>query len=187
MKDLQVPCAVLVSGIQAAGKSTIGRLLAERFSKGAFLDGDWMRQLIVTGRADMRANPSEEAIRQLHLRYRNGTQVIDNLVAAGFTAIHAETVLEDGLSNYPEWVKSRPLRIVLLAPDPETVMEREMTRGSRAYDKWMTDGKSFEDAVRQFHEWVERTPRIGLRIDSTDQTPDETVENILARWDVALV
>jgi thymidylate kinase len=187
MKDSQDPCAVLVSGIQAAGKSTIGRSLAERFPKGAFLDGDWMRKLIVTGRADMKADPSEEAIRQLHLRYRNGTQLIDNLVASGFTAIHGETVLEDGLSSYPGWVKSRPLRIVLLTPDPKTVMEREIARGSRAYEKWMIDGRSFEDAVRQFHEWVQRTPKIGLRVDSTDQTPDETVENILARWDEAVV
>lgn len=34
------PIAVLVTGIQAAGKSTVGRLLAERFQRGTFIDGD---------------------------------------------------------------------------------------------------------------------------------------------------
>ncbi|MGH9199279.1 MAG: hypothetical protein ACRD1T_26565 [Acidimicrobiia bacterium] len=31
--------AVLVTGIQAAGKSTVGQLLAERFDHGAFIEG----------------------------------------------------------------------------------------------------------------------------------------------------
>lgn len=179
--------AVLVTGTQASGKSTVGHLLAEQFPRGAFLDGDVMRKLIVTGRADMTADPSDEAVSQLHLRYRNGGLVIDNLVAAGFTTIHGETVLEDGLIRYTEWVKSRPLRVVLLTPDPRAVVERELARGSGAYKKWMTDGKSLDQAVEQFHEWVERTPKIGIRVDSTGQTPGETVQEILRRWHEALV
>ena len=44
---------MLVTGIQAAGKSTVGRILAERFERGAFVEGDLMWKLIVSGRVDM--------------------------------------------------------------------------------------------------------------------------------------
>ena len=88
------PSAVLVTGVQAAGKSTVGRLLAERFEYSAFIEGDDMWRLIVRGRVDMSPDPDPEAIRPFELRLKHGAMLVDSLVDAGFTAVHADLVFE---------------------------------------------------------------------------------------------
>ena len=41
----------VISGISAAGKSTVARLLAGRFERGACVPGDAIREMMVSGRA----------------------------------------------------------------------------------------------------------------------------------------
>ena len=43
---------IVVTGIQAAGKSTIAQALAERLERSVHLRGDVFRRMIVSGRAD---------------------------------------------------------------------------------------------------------------------------------------
>lgn len=52
---------------------------------------------------------------------------------------------------------------------------------------WMSNEADLEQAVRSFQQWLEATPRMGLWIDSSAQTAEETVDEILARWDEALI
>jgi adenylylsulfate kinase-like enzyme len=40
---------IIVTGIQAAGKPTVSRLLAERFSRGVHVEGDVLQKMIVSG------------------------------------------------------------------------------------------------------------------------------------------
>ena len=54
----------------AAGKSTTAEALALKLDKCVHLRGDVFRRMIASGREEMSAAPSEEAVRQLHLRYR---------------------------------------------------------------------------------------------------------------------
>lgn len=179
--------AVLITGIQAAGKSTVGRMLARRFPRGAFIEGDLMRQLIVSGGKDVTPDMGPEALRQVHLRYRNGALLVDSLVSAGFTAVHVDIIVQQDLMWYTQLVRSRPLRIIVLTPDPKVVVQRELARGTDAYSDWEGDESSLEDAVREFQKYLEQAPRIGLWIDSSHQSPEETVDEILSRWDEAVV
>lgn len=174
----------LITGAQAAGKSTVGRLLAERFDRGAFVEGDVMWKLIVSGNEDMRIPPTDEALRQLTLRYRNGAMLADSLFENGFTAVHSDIIMEHGLPLYVEMVRNRPLYIVMLSPSIETVVERERGRGSNAYRDW----DSIEEGVEAFYEWIDNTDRIGLWVDSSGQTPEQTVDEIMERvWDEGAV
>jgi chloramphenicol 3-O-phosphotransferase len=174
----------LVTGAQAAGKSTVGRLLAQRFDRAAFVEGDLMWKLIVSGNVDMGpVPPPAEAVRQYELRLRNGALLVDAFHHSGFAAVHSDIVIEDWLPRYLEMVTGRPLYVVMLRPSPDVVLAREQARGSNAY----RDYESVEQGVMDFCAAVDRTLRIGLWVESSDQTPDETVDEILERvWDTAI-
>ena len=47
------PHIIMITGIMAAGKSTVAQQLAERLPKSVHLRGDVFRRMIVSGRAEM--------------------------------------------------------------------------------------------------------------------------------------
>ena len=178
---------ILVTGLQAAGKSTIGARLAARCERAAFIEGGMLWKMVVSGREDMSADPSPEARGQYELRVRNGALLADSFSRAGITSVHADFVIGDNLARYTEWVTTRPLRIVMLTPRLDVVMQRESGRSTDVYRSWIAAEGSMGAAVERFSSWLDETPRLGLWIDTSDQSPDETVDHILAKWDDALV
>ncbi|NUS08325.1 MAG: AAA family ATPase [Nonomuraea sp.] len=169
---------VLITGISAAGKSTVAQALAERLPRSAHVRGDAFRRMVVGGRADMTPDLADESVRQLHLRYRIAAQTADLYAEAGFTAIVQDVTLGADLETFIKYVTTRPLRVVVLAPDPAAVERRERGRAKTGYATWTI--AQLDAALR------DETPRIGLWLDTSDQTPDETVDEILARADEAL-
>lgn len=175
------PAVVVVSGIQAAGKTTVGRMLAERLPRAAFVDGDVLARMVVAGHEPMSGQASASAVRQLFLRYRQAALLADTFWNAGFTAVVADNIYgEDDLLWFIEQLQARPVILAMLVPQTRAVVERELSRASGAYRGWMGDG-GLEAAVAQFQSFIVETPRIGLWLDTTGQTPDETVNTILSR------
>ena len=77
-----------------------------------------------------------------------------------------------------EDLKDQPFVFVMLARALDVVKRRELGRGTRLWEAWAW----VDDEIR------DRTRRIGLWIDSSEQTPDETVDEILRRcWTEGLV
>lgn len=175
------PRAVLVIGAQAAGKSTVGRLLAGRFARGALIEGDQLWQMVVAGREDMSDPPSDEARRQLAMRYRHGALLAASFVAAGFVAVHVDNIYGADVIGYLESIET-PRSLVVLCPRPDVIERRERSRGTSSYDGWTTAGRPLIDAIRQFDAWLRETPPLGLWLDSSDMTADETTDEILRRW-----
>ncbi len=168
---------LLVTGAQASGKSTVGRLVAGRAPRGVFLDGDTFWQAVVSGRADMSGHPTPEALEQLHLRYRALGGAARVYAAAGFTTVLADNVYGDDLGVLRGAVAPLPLLTVALVPSPETVADRERGRDSGAYAGWPG---GLLDAVRTFDGWVRATPA-DLFHDSTGETPEQTAAAV-HRW-----
>lgn len=171
---------VLITGIQAAGKSTVAQALAERLPRSVHVRGDQFRRMVVNGRADMTATAGEEAVRQLRLRHQLTAQVSDGYFRAGFTVVAQDVILGEHLAGTVAQIRSRPLLVVVLAPDPGTVLAREAARSKNAYDTLTVH--MLDQVLR------EETARLGLWIDTSSRTPAETVDEILARaWTEARV
>jgi hypothetical protein len=66
---------ILVTGTQAAGKSTVDAALAGRFERGMFVDGDEIAAMVLSGRVDYEPDATPAATEQLLLRYRGSIAV----------------------------------------------------------------------------------------------------------------
>lgn len=164
---------LLITGIQAAGKSTIAAGVAERLARSVHVRGDTFRRMVVNGRADMSADPSAEAVEQLRLRHRLTAETADAYFRAGFTAVAQDVILGPHLLYTVQAIRSRPLLVVVLAPAPDAVASREASRDKSAYGRVEIDGLN-----RVLHE---QTPRLGLWLDTTNHSPEETVDEVLRR------
>jgi chloramphenicol 3-O-phosphotransferase len=171
---------ILITGIQAAGKSTIAQILAERLPRSVHVRGDLFRRMVINGRADMTPDPSAEAVRQLRLRYRLTAAACDEYFREGFTVVAQDVILGDHLTEMVQLIQHRPLLVVVLAPRPEAVAAREAARGKNAYGRWTID--FLDNGLRT------ETPHLGLWLDTSDQTPDQTVAEVLNRaWTEAKI
>ncbi|MGY1744508.1 phosphotransferase-like protein [Blastococcus sp. SYSU D00695] len=173
---------LLVTGAQAAGKTTIGRLVAGRWPRGVFLDGDVFWRAVVSGRADMTPDPTPEALRQLHLRYRALGQAARVYAAAGLPTVVADNVFGEDVQVLRDAVAPHDLLVVALVPSPQTVAARERGRGTEAYAGWSgPDGPDdgLLAAARTFDAWVRATPA-DLVHDSTGETPEQTAATVHA-------
>jgi hypothetical protein len=169
----------LIAGVQAAGKSTVAELLSSQFEHGVHVRGGQFYRWATRGwvRAGDNAQP-EEARRLLDLRYRLSALVADEYCAAGFSTVVQDNIFAEDVSTWLETVASRPRHLVVLRPTIAVVAEREALRtattGKVAY-------RPGEFTVEHLDNALARTARIGLWIDTSFQTPQETVDEILER------
>ena len=163
----------LITGLMAAGKSTVAQLLCERMEKAVHLRGDVFRRMIVSGREDMRENPPQEALEQLYLRYQLTAETAKRYFDHGFTVVMQDNYYGPALSHMIEIMQGYPLRVVVLCPDVKTIKAREEGRAKRGYTGF--------DVEPLYASFMEETPRIGLWLDTSGQTPEQTVDIILQR------
>ncbi|WP_248924577.1 AAA family ATPase [Paenibacillus hamazuiensis] len=170
---------ILVTGIMASGKSTVAQLLAQRFAKSVHVRGDIFRKMIVNHRKEVEPTAGDEELEQLRLRYRLAAHCADAYFRAGFTVIVQDVVIGPMLGEFVSFVQSRPFRVVVLCPNTDAVTRREAGRSKKGYGAWTVE--QLDNVLRS------ETPRVGVWLDSSEQTPDETVNDILKKWDEALL
>jgi adenylylsulfate kinase-like enzyme len=172
---MEQPSAVyLITGPMAAGKSTVAGQLASRFGRGVHIDGDVFRRNIVSGRVEMTPEPAADALAQLRLRYRLAAATADAYCEAGFVVALEDVVVGPLFDEYRAMIRREPCHVIVLAPSIETVAAREQARAAKGYlGGWTVEA--------HYDEFVATTPRLGLWLDTSDQTPDQTVDEILTR------
>jgi chloramphenicol 3-O-phosphotransferase len=169
---------IVITGAMAAGKSTVADLLAIRLPKSVHIHGDMFRRMVVSGRAEMTPNPSPDAMAQLNLRYDLAAMVADRCAEDGFDAIVQDVILGKDLADFVKRIASPERYLVVLSPSLSAWEWREEQRLKAGYVHLSAD--ALDEVLR-------RSAHIGYWLDSSTQTPDETVDDILANLQRAAV
>lgn len=171
---------IVVSGLAAAGKTTVGRALAESLPRAVHIDGQAVHAFMVTG-AEPYAEPrTSEGLEQMLLRYSGALAVSEVYRLAGYDAVITDNILGTFLGDFIDLAGAGLVYLVMLDPDAETISTRDELRGGpRASDPVTVE------ALREMLQT--QTRRVGLWLDTSAMTVDETVVEVLARLDEALV
>jgi predicted kinase len=165
----------VITGVMASGKSTVAEALARSLDKAVHLRGDIFRKMIVTGREEMCENPSNEALSQLDMRYSITANAAKEYYNNGFSVVVQDNFLGEKLLYFVELLKEYPIYVIVLNPSTKTIEQREKNRGKQGYI-----GFTVESLYKVF---IEETPRIGLWLDTSNMSIEETVNEILRRAD----
>ena len=171
------PALIVVTGIMAAGKSTIAHLLAQRFERGVHIEADVLQRMIVSGGAwvSQPGEPAGEEAQQLRLRLKNMCLLGRSFFEAGFTVVLDDIIMGDRWHHLQEELSGLPFSLVVLAPHVDVVaQQRDLNRL-----KGPQGPQGYTWAVYLDHALRTTMAGIGLWIDTSEQTPEETVEQIL--------
>ena len=174
----------LITGVQAAGKSTVADLLARQFERGVHIRGGQFYRWAVRGWVHVGDPQLDEVRRLLELRYRLAALTADEYWKAGFTVVVQDNIFGADVPRWLESVAARPRHLVVLRPSVAVVWERERQRheatGKTAY-------RPGEFTVEDLDRELAATPPIGLWLDTSKMSADETVAEILRRQAEAVV
>lgn len=166
----------VITGVMASGKSTVGELLSKRLKRGVHLRGDIFRRMITSGRAEMTENATPEALEQLDMRYELAAMTARKYFDHGFDVVVQDNYYCERLEYFTALFEDYPIKVVVLCPNVETVKKREEGRLNKGYVGF--------DIHNLYQEFMDTTPRIGLWIDNSELTPEQTVERILSHSDI---
>jgi predicted kinase len=176
---------IVISGPSAAGKTTVGRAVAGQLPLAVHIDGDAIQRFVVSGSVLMDIPPPPGATEQLWLRYRAALSVAALYRRSGFDAVVTDNIFETGwpmfltLGLTSAGGSERPVFAVMLDPAIDVLQERYRGRPGGGYTDSLTP-EGLKAAVA-------RTPRVGLWLDTSGQTVEESAAEILGRLDEAAV
>lgn len=165
------PQILIITGLMAAGKSSVAQAIAARLPKSVHLRGDTFRKMIVNGRAEITPELSHEALQQLSLRYRIACDACEAYADAGFTVIYQDVILgkylDEAYTRLSRWSPG----VLVLNPGLDVVAKRDAERHKSAYAGDWTPASLAAG--------LQHTPRIGLWLDTSAMTVEQTADYVL--------
>ena len=171
---------IVVTGAQAAGKTAVGYAVAARLPRAVHVDGDAISAMVVSGGVPMTLPASPAAVEQLFLRWLGAIAVAETYQQAGFDAVITDNIFGEWLEDFLDFVSPASVHLVMLNPSAEVLRGREAAREKSGYDRDVTVEALFASVS-------EETSRVGLWLDTSEQTVVETANDILDRLGEALL
>lgn len=174
---------LVISGPSAAGKTTIAREIAGRLDRAIHIDGDVIQNTVVAGSIRMEVPPPPGALDQLRLRFRAALAVANLYRDAGFDAILSDNFFGEEARRFLTIAldvhRSRSVHFVMLNPTIDAIRDRYRQRPGGGYTPTLTP-----QVLKQA---VEQTIHVGLWLDTSLQTAEETALEILQQLDHAVI
>ncbi|MEI7792496.1 MAG: hypothetical protein WCI57_03380 [Candidatus Berkelbacteria bacterium] len=155
---------IWINGTINSGKTTISKLLACKISNTAHIEVDKLREFI-------EFMPLSDEVIEISLE--NAVSVARNFIAKDFNVIISYPL---SMNNYDKIIEELvtlddKIIFITLSPRIEAVLEN---RGSRELNTWETE------RIKHHYSTGLNTPKFpSIIIDNSDQTPEETVAEIL--------
>ncbi len=153
---------IVISGSINSGKSTTSRLLVERLPRAAHVQGDALRHFATR-------LPLEEAV---PVTLQNIVSVSGNFLSAGFDVVVDYPLYQPSYEKFCEVLSGTASAVHAFVLSPRlTVAQRQ--RGERVLSPREVERIAFHYSTN-LHD-----PGFGIRIDNSEQTPQETVKAML--------
>ncbi len=159
---------LILTGPPAAGKSTLGPLIAKRLARCAVIDVDWVRAMVV--QPHVAPWLGEEGMAQLRLGAKNACALAHNFVAEDYDVVILDVLTDETAALYQTELAQLAHQIVLLLPSLAASLLRNQTRG-----QWLTD-----EEVRLLYGWEAELRVYDRKIDNTTKSADELASELVA-------
>ena len=161
---------LILSGPPAAGKTTIGPLLAKQFERCAVVDVDLVRAMLV--QPHIAPWRGEAGRQQFVMGARNACGLARAFVAAGFHVVILDVITDETAHIYQIELAALAHRIVLLLPTLKTVLQRNRDRG-----QYLTD-----EEVGLLYEWQRALTVYDQQIDNSELSVEAVVSALQQSW-----
>jgi len=164
------PFVCLITGPAGAGKSSVSKLLATKFSRSAVVDVDHLRDMVFGGYVNPWPYTEETAI-QTTLGVKNACDIANNFLAQGFTVFIDGVFGRKDFELYTKFLAEKDIKVFLLLPSLDALLARFDNRGPN---------EELRERTKELHEKfsTRKNESFWHVINSSNQTLEETAEQI---------
>ena len=167
-----MPTICLITGPAGVGKSSVAKYLADQIARSAYVNVDYLREMVMGGYV-LPWPSSEEATIQTRLGAENACAMAKNFLSNGFS-VFIDDVIGENLFNLYRQILGPELRVFLLLPSKTTLLERFDNRGNDKELRARTE--------ELYDKFVSRKDKLSWEvIDTSKQSLKETGDEILRK------